>query len=186
MKVFINNGHSVIVLGLAALVCLLASCSSGSTKEAARQEQQQDDVATVSDDQTEEAADDDGADEGPVEVIARWELDPKPTATVMREKIRPHQVGGQSALNQLIRMISGSVLEFDLLSDGSFECRQFVQNTWVNYSGNWSLDGDQVRLEQTHRQTDDGEVPEEDLMTCLLYTSPSPRDGLLSRMPSSA
>ena len=25
-----------------------------------------------------------------------------------------------------------------------------------------------------------------DSMTCLLYTSPSPRDGLLSRMPSSA
>ena len=25
-----------------------------------------------------------------------------------------------------------------------------------------------------------------DLLTCLLYTSPSPRDGLLSRMPSSA
>ena len=25
-----------------------------------------------------------------------------------------------------------------------------------------------------------------DLWTCLLYTSPSPRDGLLSRMPSSA
>ena len=24
------------------------------------------------------------------------------------------------------------------------------------------------------------------MMTCLLYTSPSPRDGLLSRMPSSA
>ena len=26
----------------------------------------------------------------------------------------------------------------------------------------------------------------EENMTCLLYTSPSPRDGLLSRMPSSA
>ena len=26
----------------------------------------------------------------------------------------------------------------------------------------------------------------EDLEACLLYTSPSPRDGLLSRMPSSA
>ena len=25
-----------------------------------------------------------------------------------------------------------------------------------------------------------------DILTCLLYTSPSPRDGLLSRMPSSA
>ena len=28
--------------------------------------------------------------------------------------------------------------------------------------------------------------PGEQLETCLLYTSPSPRDGLLSRMPSSA
>ena len=26
----------------------------------------------------------------------------------------------------------------------------------------------------------------DDLLSCLLYTSPSPRDGLLSRMPSSA
>ena len=29
-------------------------------------------------------------------------------------------------------------------------------------------------------------VSEEQLNYCLLYTSPSPRDGLLSRMPSSA
>ena len=29
-------------------------------------------------------------------------------------------------------------------------------------------------------------VGHEGLMGCLLYTSPSPRDGLLSRMPSSA
>ena len=26
----------------------------------------------------------------------------------------------------------------------------------------------------------------QDVLSCLLYTSPSPRDGLLSRMPSSA
>ena len=29
-------------------------------------------------------------------------------------------------------------------------------------------------------------VREEQIRLCLLYTSPSPRDGLLSRMPSSA
>ena len=29
-------------------------------------------------------------------------------------------------------------------------------------------------------------IIENDIKTCLLYTSPSPRDGLLSRMPSSA
>ena len=35
---------------------------------------------------------------------------------------------------------------------------------------------------------DDPSTPEEDVYfrICLLYTSPSPRDGLLSRMPSSA
>ena len=32
----------------------------------------------------------------------------------------------------------------------------------------------------------DGRVRADPGSTCLLYTSPSPRDGLLSRMPSSA
>ena len=31
-----------------------------------------------------------------------------------------------------------------------------------------------------------GNILEEDLRVCLLYTSPSPRDATLSRMPSSA
>ena len=33
---------------------------------------------------------------------------------------------------------------------------------------------------------DDADFPEETITTCLLYTSPSPRDATLSRMPSSA
>ena len=37
------------------------------------------------------------------------------------------------------------------------------------------VDGDKIKA-----------IPEEDVDSCLLYTSPSPRDGLLSRMPSSA
>ena len=31
-----------------------------------------------------------------------------------------------------------------------------------------------------------GKEPVDLVLSCLLYTSPSPRDGLLSRMPSSA
>ena len=31
-----------------------------------------------------------------------------------------------------------------------------------------------------------GELFTDQVIACLLYTSPSPRDGLLSRMPSSA
>ena len=38
--------------------------------------------------------------------------------------------------------------------------------------GNWTLTGEKAVVPMTH--------------VCLLYTSPSPRDGLLSRMPSSA
>ena len=46
-----------------------------------------------------------------------------------------------------------------MVSDFINDAKNFVQNAW-----DWS----QLRS------------------TCLLYTSPSPRDGLLSRMPSSA
>ena len=37
-----------------------------------------------------------------------------------------------------------------------------------------------------NKEDSDDEEVEEDTQSCLLYTSPSPRDGLLSRMPSSA
>ena len=36
------------------------------------------------------------------------------------------------------------------------------------------------------RLADELAVPLRSVLLCLLYTSPSPRDGLLSRMPSSA
>ena len=38
--------------------------------------------------------------------------------------------------------------------------------------------------EQFERES--GTIEYDDAYSCLLYTSPSPRDGLLSRMPSSA
>ena len=44
---------------------------------------------------------------------------------------------------------------------------------------------EQLRMAETFASQLDGERDEK-LATCLLYTSPSPRDGLLSRMPSSA
>src|SRR5680860_1746220 len=39
-----------------------------------------------------------------------------------------------------------------------------------------------ARILDHHRR----QLPQSEAYTCLLYTSPSPRDGLLSRMPSSA
>ena len=50
-------------------------------------------------------------------------------------------------------------------------------------------DGDYVEKDQAIAEVDSDkatlELPAEE-SGCLLYTSPSPRDGLLSRMPSSA
>ena len=43
-----------------------------------------------------------------------------------------------------------------------------------------------VKLCKEWGATDFNRVMEEAAWNCLLYTSPSPRDGLLSRMPSSA
>ena len=53
------------------------------------------------------------------------------------------------------------------------------------------IDGRQVTVQGPkgtlrHTVADPIDVVREDGVICLLYTSPSPRDGLLSRMPSSA
>ena len=56
-------------------------------------------------------------------------------------------------------------------------------------NGRWAQQRDQPRI-KGHQQGAETvrEITEEcaRLGICLLYTSPSPRDGLLSRMPSSA
>ena len=44
----------------------------------------------------------------------------------------------------------------------------------------------QEQLMRIAREVTNRELNREEFNSCLLYTSPSPRDGLLSRMPSSA
>jgi len=116
----------------------------------------------VSDDQTEEGTNEEIPADG---IVARWQLDPALPREAIRGKISPSQVGGQLNLNRIIKTLSESVLEFNLCADLSFECRQEAAGISEEYSGTWSLDGDQVRLEQTHRKTSRGDVLEADLMT---------------------
>ena len=53
-----------------------------------------------------------------------------------------------------------------------------------------SLKNNEISQDQLERKIFQYEIEklklEKEIMRCLLYTSPSPRDGLLSRMPSSA
>ena len=66
------------------------------------------------------------------------------------------------------RYVWGSTLTFALMI-------QFITGIflWMGYSPSGQTAWESVYYINNH-------------MTCLLYTSPSPRDGLLSRMPSSA
>ena len=50
-----------------------------------------------------------------------------------------------------------------------------------NYSATLTIPAVQYNVNQRWKFT-----TEDGVLSCLLYTSPSPRDGLLSRMPSSA
>ena len=59
-----------------------------------------------------------------------------------------------------------------LMGDGIWEGIRLIDNKWI------FLDEHLDRLFEG--------LVDIDIELCLLYTSPSPRDGLLSRMPSSA
>ena len=67
-----------------------------------------------------------------------------------------------------------------------------LSHAWFNdslFADRWVLEGLAEEYSwQIDRQlgAPDEELPSTPRSTCLLYTSPSPRDGLLSRMPSSA
>ena len=62
-------------------------------------------------------------------------------------------------------------------SIGEDEVLVYVMAAGVNYNGVWAGLGIPISPLDGHKHP---------FHICLLYTSPSPRDGLLSRMPSSA
>ena len=70
------------------------------------------------------------------------------------------------------RYLFASVLSFGLL----------VATSQFAFAQDDADDEDVEEVEETEEDEDGLTLPE----PCLLYTSPSPRDGLLSRMPSSA
>ena len=67
-------------------------------------------------------------------------------------------------------------------AEGKKMLHNFVYNV-CGCTGDWKMDSFvENNVKALRKEIGDGKV----LCACLLYTSPSPRDGLLSRMPSSA
>ena len=86
--------------------------------------------------------------------------------------------------------------DISLGSDGDFQNRRFVDiinNDLANTIGNllnrtssMSRKWFKNMVPYKDKLSNDGFLESYSTKTCLLYTSPSPRDGLLARMPSSA
>ena len=56
----------------------------------------------------------------------------------------------------------------------------------IEYTGTYGTNGFYLEFKQTGTSANSSGIGADTSGNCLLYTSPSPRDGLLSRMPSSA
>ena len=78
--------------------------------------------------------------------------------------------------------MSGELFRQDGKSKGE---RAVVQGEDGSKLSRKPVDGASVG-EQAEKQRHEGPVIDVDSYNCLLYTSPSPRDATLSRMPSSA
>ena len=103
-------------------------------------------------------------------------LDPKPPVEVL-----PEGCGEAEALQQLKQLSETNTLRRSLIGLGYYgtatpaliQRHVFENPAWYTAYTPYQAEIAQGRLEAL-------------LNFCLLYTSPSPRDGLLSRMPSSA
>ena len=116
------------------------------------------------------------------------EMDAGPTYGVMTERIRPTDTAG----DLLARLAEGGagllVATLDGIEDGSLEARP-QQAEGTSYAPKITVEDAEVDWTEPAVGVDRRVracTPAPGAWTCLLYTSPSPRDGLLSRMPSSA
>ena len=96
--------------------------------------------------------------------------------------------GGNEALR------SSTIYENVRFSDGTFGESQYYVSGLIGYTGQFGITADQVIQSLSSSVAADGTNPQgtiyfeenDNIRSCLLYTSPSPRDRQKSRMPSSA
>ena len=72
---------------------------------------------------------------------------------------------------------------FEEISEGAFDKNDILESDQLAFCSNDCVELYQGKIDYT---IDDDVALVDAVKACLLYTSPSPRDGLLSRMPSSA
>ena len=98
------------------------------------------------------------ADE-PSAAVGQWELNNDVTVTKTKSEVNALFVGGPTGKDSLLESLRTAKSEFDLKADGTFTCQEVMDSKKASYRGKWSLQGNQIAINQTHR---DGK-PEKDL-----------------------
>ena len=127
---------------------------------------------------------------GVVSIIGVMMASMMPVIEEMQGSIERNDVGSQLLLlaqrtDALAEAgMPGDTTNIDLRPlDGAFQWDETASGMW--YAATW-VEGHSLRTDGVLDLDAELLVRHPESMTCLLYTSPSPRDGLLSRMPSSA
>ena len=135
----------------------------------------------------------------------------KATPRMINSRANPNKRKGETIFNQLTKKPRGGnpllidLTDYEVIEQQCLELIHIFVNTiikdnttndTVNNEYNEynspnnnpeNIENNDVFITLTNAlQTNGGRVSRETFRSCLLYTSPSPRDGLLSRMPSSA
>ena len=116
--------------------------------------------------------------------IDRWLLEDVPFGD-----LTTHALGIGERIERTLRGLSLARAPSALQTfNGSDEALEYAENALLTQREMLLVTPlDRIRLSDMHLCCGMTAAEQADLMTvCLLYTSPSPRDGLLSRMPSSA
>ena len=84
--------------------------------------------------------------------------------------------------------LKGVMIAFDEITDIhlAISKRMLETGNFLNEIEKVNLESSKLKITSSHGETLICEVSIQAYLTCLLYTSPSPRDATLSRMPSSA
>ena len=134
----------------------------------------------------------------------KWRINPKPHVISLAKipeanQVTPYEIGCMTKLSSLtaekgihpLIVEAASKIASSLIRKSATVGGNLCLDTrcfWYNQSEDWRRSIDWCHKADCGTGADCRVIPNQNTLcvACLLYTSPSPRDGLLSRMPSSA
>ena len=101
---------------------------------------------------------------------------------------KPLKISEEAAVQMPMKTVASLIIIVALGTMGYFQMieRLNVADTRLQIMEKDLNENTEFRIKWPRGQLGSLPADSEQFMICLLYTSPSPRDGLLSRMPSSA